>query len=127
MTTGGEKTILIIDDDPLFTRMYERIFTRSGWGVVVARDGKVGLTLMKSKNPDVVVLDLLMPETNGFEVLRVAKGDAAIASIPIIVLTSLSDGKNREACLAAGAAGYFVKGSGANGELLERLKTILGS
>ena len=125
MIEDTQKIILIVDDDPLFARMYERLLLKEGYVVHVARNGNEGLESMRSKRPDLVLLDLLMPQLNGLEMLKAAKRDPELAALPIIIFTSLSAEKDRKESLAAGAADYFIKESSATKPLLKRIKELL--
>jgi DNA-binding response OmpR family regulator len=81
---------------------------RAGYEVITAVDGEEGLRLAVESNPDLVLLDMMLPKLSGQEVLRKLRLNAASASTPVIVLTSLS-GSNREKLLSEGASLYFEK------------------
>lgn len=103
--------ILIIEDDPLISRMYQKIFTFEKYEVETASDGEEGLTKIKTLKPTVVLLDVMMPKMNGLQVLEQVKGDIdpTIKNIPIIMLTNLAGEQDAEAALSKGAVKYIVK------------------
>jgi CheY-like chemotaxis protein len=101
--------VLIAEDDPFIRRIAEMTLERQGFAVVTAEDGEEALRQARTAHPDVVLLDLIMPKMQGFEVLRRLKQDPATASVPVIVLSSLGQEADVTRALAAGAAGYLVK------------------
>ena len=84
------RSVLVIDDDPLILELMEAVLRPEGFEVLKARDGRHGLQIARERNPDLVVLDLLMPEMNGFEVVDEMHGCPETAAIPIVVLTNKS-------------------------------------
>lgn len=100
--------ILLIEDSRLLRITTERTLMRAGYEVITAVDGEEGLRLAVESNPDLVLLDMMLPKLSGQEVLRKLRLNAASASTPVIVLTSLS-GSNREKLLSEGASLYFEK------------------
>ena len=109
-----EKTktkILIIEDDNFIADMYETKFKMSGFKVARAENGAKGIKAAKENNPDVIVLDIVMPQMDGFEVLKAIKEDSKTKDIPIILLTNLGQRENIEEGLKLGAEEnklYFV-------------------
>jgi two-component system alkaline phosphatase synthesis response regulator PhoP/two-component system response regulator VicR len=82
------KTILACDDEKHIVRLIQVNLERAGYTVLTAHDGKEGLEKVRSEKPDLVVLDVMMPMMDGFEVLRNLKGDPATRDIPVIMLTA---------------------------------------
>ena len=90
------RVILLIDDEQDFAFFVKRnIELQKGMRVVVAHNGSQGIRLARSVNPDVILLDILMPGMNGFEVLRQLKEDDKTISIPVIMLTALGDDESK--------------------------------
>lgn len=119
-----EKTILIVDDDPLIARMYERKLIQEGFHVVLARDGEEGLKAAEDAAPDLILLDVLMPKLNGWEVLKALKKNEKTEKIPVIVLTSLGDRLGDiEKFKEAGAKEYLVKSDVDLREFVETVRT----
>jgi PAS domain S-box-containing protein len=84
------RSVLVIDDDPVILELMEAVLRPEGFEVLKAKDGRHGLQIVRERNPDLVVLDLLMPDMNGFEVVDEMHGCPETASIPIVVLTNKS-------------------------------------
>jgi len=103
------KKILIVEDDPLMSRVYCTTFKIKGYEVEAAMDGEEGITKTSSFRPDLVLLDVMMPKKNGFEVLNTLKSDPSTRSIPVVMLTNLAGEKDMETALACGALKYIVK------------------
>lgn len=106
------KKILVIEDDTNLIELYETRFKMEGYEVVTVADGQKGVEKAVSEKPDVILLDILMPKVNGFEVLKGLKEHKQTADIPVLVYTNLgtsdSDEK-RELAYSMGAADYLVK------------------
>jgi len=102
-------TILLAEDDQFLQRMYATKLEQSGLEVVVAGDGAKALELLKKKRPDVLVLDILMPKKDGFEVLKEVRADASLKNLPIIVLTNLGEADDVRQARKLGANDYLIK------------------
>ena len=100
------KTILIIDDDPTVSELMKRQLLKEGYKVVIAPNGKEGISLARDLKPDVITLDILMPEMDGWSVLRTLKADPQVSYIPVI-MASILDEKNKGFSL--GAADFLSK------------------
>jgi CheY-like chemotaxis protein len=107
MNTCSSK-ILLVEDSTFMRIATERVLTKAGYEVSTAADGEEGLHLAQKKMPDIILLDMMLPKLSGLDVLRKLKGCPATSSIPVIVLTSLSQ-KNEEKLYQEGAAAYFEK------------------
>ena len=101
--------ILVADDTPAAIRMLETRLRHEGYEVVVARDGEEALTMAHSTQPDLILLDVMMPRLDGIEVCRRLKGDRAFPFTPIVMVTAMSDTKDVVAGLEAGGDDYLVK------------------
>ncbi len=117
--------ILITEDDPLMSRMYQKIFTFEGFEVVMAEDGQDGLDKIRSENPTLVLLDVMMPKLNGFEVLERLKADPATKAIPVIMLTNLSSQQDADNAMLKGAVKYIVKSEHDPKQVADMVKEIL--
>jgi len=128
MTTldqGRRPCVLIAEDDRFIRRTAEIALKRQGFAVLIAEDGEAALHQVRTASPDVVLLDLIMPKIQGFEVLRRLKQDPATASVPVIVLSSLGQETDVQRALAAGAAGYLVKAERYLQQLAHELDKVL--
>ncbi|MEN9934792.1 MAG: hypothetical protein RLZZ387_1371 [Chloroflexota bacterium] len=101
--------VVVVDDDEMALELYSDVLTREGCVVLTARTGLEGLARVREARPDVVVLDIQLPELDGLGVLRQLRGEAATAVLPVIALTALAMPGDRERCLAAGATHYLTK------------------
>jgi signal transduction histidine kinase/DNA-binding response OmpR family regulator len=99
-------TILIIDDDPAMRELLERYLSRSGFRVVSAADGKSGLNMAKVLKPSVIVLDIMMPRIDGWEVLNMIKRDPELSCIPVVMVSMADD---RKKGYALGASSFLTK------------------
>lgn len=102
----GASTILVIDDDPAARDIMQRFLSREGFGVIVAASGEEGLRLAEERSPDAILLDVRMPNLNGWEVLSRLKSDPALADIPVIMATIEDD---QSLGCALGAVDYLIK------------------
>ena len=94
------KTILIIDDDPTVSELIKRQLTKDAYNVVIANNGKEGIELARKIKPNLITLDILMPEMDGWSVLRTLKADPEVSKIPV-VMASILDEKNKGFSLGA--------------------------
>ena len=81
------KTIILVEDDPEMVKVYGAMLEGEGFDVVVAKDGLIALRMLAAVKPDVVVLDLMMPKSNGADVLKYIRSTPALQAIPVIILT----------------------------------------
>lgn len=101
--------ILIAEDEPNIVTSLEFLLQKQGYEVRVARDGEQALQLAGSFRPDVVLLDVMMPVRNGFEVCRMIRENAALAGVKIVMLTARGRDAERDKGLALGADAYMTK------------------
>ena len=103
------KRILIVEDNEMNRDVLSRRLTRRGYQVLLARDGPQGLAMASAHDPDLILMDLGLPEIDGWECARRLKADAATRHIPIIALTAHAMKGDREICVAAGMDEYLSK------------------
>lgn len=119
--------ILIVEDDGFLASIYAQKLELAGYEVAFATNGEDGLKLVSKDRPDLVLLDLLMPQMDGFEVLEKLKGDPATKDIKVLVLTNLGQKEDVDRCLKLGAVGYIIKAHSLPEETVRRIQEILGS
>jgi DNA-binding response OmpR family regulator len=119
------KRILLAEDDRFLRRAAEARLKQRNFTVITAADGEEALNLARTEPVDLIFLDLIMPKVQGFEVLRGLKEDPATSSIPVIVLSNLSQESDVRQALEAGAAGYLVKADLSLQELAGKAEEIL--
>ena len=117
--------ILIVEDDPLMSRMYQKIFKFEGFDVDFALNGEEGLTKIKENKPTLVLLDVMMPIMNGLEVLDELKENKETKSIPVIMLTNLAGAQDAETALMKGAVKYIIKSETEPKQVVNMVKEIL--
>src|SRR4051794_1928718 len=118
------ESVLIVDDDPVIRRMLQLSFESEGFDVSTANDGVEGLEAMRKNNPDVIVLDIMMPRLDGMKVLREVVTDDELRDTPVILLSAKATSLDIELGLKAGAADYVTKPVDPI-ELVERIRSIL--
>jgi len=119
------KKILIIEDDPFLSEMYMAKFSQSDFQVEVATDGKKGLEKIKTSKPDLILLDIVLPKMDGFEILKKVKEDSQLKKIPVILLTNLGQKNEVEKGLALGADEYIIKAHFTPTAVVTKVKEIL--
>jgi DNA-binding response OmpR family regulator len=101
--------VLIADDDPMILRLMDVALGAAGHEVTTAVDGRDALDQMQQANPDIIVLDGMMPELGGLEVLQTLKSDAATSTIPVVLMTARAEEDDIARGLDLGASEYLVK------------------
>ncbi len=119
--------ILLVEDDPFLLNMYATKFELENFKVIVAEDGEKGVKLAMKESPDIILLDIILPKMNGFEVLKKLKDDKELSKIPVILLTNLSQKNEIEQGLAMGAKDYLIKAHFMPSEVVDKIKEVLKS
>lgn len=121
--------LFIAEDDPLMSRMYERAFRLGGHELTLAHDGEEALALLQKmeEKPTLILLDIMMPKMNGFDVLRKIKEDEKLKSIPVIMLTNLAGESDAEKALGLGAVLYLVKSQYSPKEVVGKVQEIIAA
>ncbi len=119
------KKILIVEDDPFLSEMYVAKLTEAGFETEVAGDGKKGFSIIEKEKPDLVLLDIVLPKMDGFEVLRKVKENEKLKNIPIVLLTNLGQKNEVEKGLSLGANEYIIKAHFTPTAVVAKVKEIL--
>jgi CheY-like chemotaxis protein len=120
-----KKKILLVDDSSTVILMEKMILAKGPYDIVTARDGVEGVAKAKSEKPDVILLDVMMPNLDGLSACAAIRNDEATANIPIIMVTTRGEEHNMETAFRNGCTDYVTKPI--NGlELLTKLNNILG-
>ncbi|RLC39804.1 MAG: response regulator [Candidatus Nealsonbacteria bacterium] len=117
--------ILIVEDDKFLRELIARKLTAENYQISEAIDGEEGLKKIKEEKPDLVLLDLILPGIDGFEVLSRIKEDPSLASIPVIILSNLGQREDVERGMKLGAVDYLVKAHFTPNEIIEKVKAAL--
>jgi two-component system, OmpR family, alkaline phosphatase synthesis response regulator PhoP len=118
------RTIAVIDDEPGIVQIARDYLERSGFRVVAAADGSAALRVVRAEQPSLVVLDLMMPEIDGLDVLRALRADPATRALPVILLTARVEETDRLIGLELGADDYITKPFSPR-ELVARVRAVL--
>lgn len=117
--------ILIVEDEDILLKVLEEKFKRAGFDVASATNGADVFPLAKKFYPDIVLLDLILPKKNGFQVLKELKSDADLSAVPVIVLSNLGQDEEIKKALEIGATDYMVKTQHPINEVIEKVKNLL--
>lgn len=117
--------VLIVDDDPFILDMYSLKFRENGFEVATETSGKKIISEIQRARPDIILLDIVMPSIDGFEILKQIKTDPAVKHIPIIMLTNLGQKEDIERGMKLGAADYIIKAHFTPSEIVEKIKDFL--
>jgi len=118
------KRILVVDDEIYIVHILEFSLTMEGYSILTASDGEEALRVIDSERPDLVVLDIMMPKLDGYEVCRRLRQDEQFCDLPVILLSAKGRPIDREAGLQAGADDYITKPFSPR-KLLEKIRELL--
>ena len=121
------KTVLIVEDDEILLRALYLQFEGAGYTISSATDGEIAVKIAQRIIPDIVLLDLIMPKMDGFEVLHILKSDPKTKEIPVIVLSNLGESTDIQKAKSLGAVEYFVKADIRLDELQKKVAEIINS
>ncbi|MDX9892808.1 MAG: response regulator [Patescibacteria group bacterium] len=119
------KLILLVEDDEFLSELYATKLGLEGYEVILASDGEKGLKLIKEKQPDLILLDIILPKLDGFEILSKIKADKILKKIPVILLTNLSQKDEVKRGLDLGADDYLIKAHFMPSEVVKKIKQVL--
>lgn len=124
-TNPGKAKIVLAEDDQFISRAYTDGLRRAGYEVVTAMDGNAAIAIIKAEKPDIILLDIIMPEKNGFEVIEEIKKDPELSAIPIIVLSNLGQDTDIQKGRDLGANDYFIKSNLSMAEVVAKVEQHL--
>ena len=119
------KTILLIEDDPFLIDIYSTKLKEAGFTIEVAIDGEEALRKVKEKNPDLVVLDIVLPQIDGWEILKKIKSEDKFRNLKIIILSNLGQKEEVEKGISLGATKYLIKAHYTPSQIVEEIKKVL--
>jgi len=122
---SNEKKVLIIEDDPFIADVYVLKLESEGYDVETAEDGIIGLEKLKKNKYDIILLDILMPNLDGFKVLERIKMNPEVSKIPVVILTNLSQKKDIQKGLDLGATDYIIKTKFTPTEVVKTINKVL--
>jgi DNA-binding response OmpR family regulator len=116
--------ILVVDDDIHATTLFDTLLTAKGYDAVIVNDSATAFDIAKSTNPDLIILDLMMPEPNGYEVCKTLRADPRFSKIPIVIFTAMGDNESKESALNAGADEFLTKPFRVE-DLMNRIRSLM--
>jgi DNA-binding response OmpR family regulator len=119
------KKILVVEDESVLQNAMREFLLAEKFAVVVAGDGEMALKLTKSEKPDLILLDIILPKKNGFDVLSELKADDIMKKIPVILLTNLESADDVDRAFSLGVSTYLVKANYKLEEIVEKIKEML--
>lgn len=117
--------VAIVEDDTFLAGMYEQKFRMEQMNPLMAYDGEAGLELVKKEKPDIVLLDIMMPKMDGWEVLQALRAEPSTKAIPVIMLTNLGQKEDVDLALKYGANDYLIKAHFNPQEVIDRVREIV--
>ncbi|MFN8433706.1 MAG: response regulator [Anaerolineales bacterium] len=100
---------MMVDDDKLVTELLQKLLRADGFNTVATNDSSKAIELAKTEMPDLILLDLMMPQPDGFRLCRMLREEPLFINTPIIIVTALDDGDSRAVAFGAGATDYLTK------------------
>mgnify|MGYP001558658592 CR=1 FL=1 len=125
MSTGKTYKILLIEDDKFLIKLYSEKLVREGFEVSMAISGEEGLKKIEREKPDLILLDIILPQKNGFDILSEVKLNPNTNTIPVIMLTNLGQDADIKTGMDLGAADYLIKTDFSINDLPERIRAVL--
>ena len=124
-TVGMSKVVLLVEDNDFIRNMYQLKLSKADLEVIEAADGKMALDQITQHKPDIVLLDLMMPNIGGIEVLKSLKKKGLVPNLPVIVLTNVMDPQTVAQAKELGAKDYIVKTDLTPSQVLDKLEPFL--
>jgi DNA-binding response OmpR family regulator len=125
MSTTKPIKVILAEDEEIISTVYKLGLTHHGYEVTVAHDGLEAMEYLKKDTPDILLLDIIMPNMNGFEVLEALNKDRKFKGLPIIVLSNLSQSTDEQKALDLGASDYLIKADYSLKELVACIEKVL--
>ncbi len=119
------QNILLVEDDPFLIDIYTTKLEESGFSVEVANDGEVALRKARENKPDLVILDIVLPQIDGWEILRRIKSEPEFKNLKVIILSNLGQKEEVEKGIKLGAAKYLIKAHYTPSQVIKEIKKII--
>lgn len=118
------KKILVVDDDIHATTLFKTILTAKGFDALIVNDSSIAVQTATSTNPDLIILDLMMPEPNGFELCKMLRADPKFSRTPIVIFTAMGDSESKAIALEVGADEFLTKPFRVE-DLMQRIQSLI--
>jgi len=123
--TNAKKKVCIVDDEMNILEIYSKAFSQSGYDVVTAADREDGLKVIREQNPDIALIDVLMPKMDGLELLAELKKDPELQKIPVIIMSNVNDSETMTKAGELGISFYLVKSLFEPMKVVDHVKEVL--
>jgi two-component system alkaline phosphatase synthesis response regulator PhoP len=120
------KKVLLVEDEEIMINLLEKKLKREGYEVSIAKDGERGFEKIKEEKPDLVLLDIILPKMNGFEVMERMKADEELSKIPVIVISNSGQPVELDRAKKLGAKDWLIKTEFDPGEVIQKVKKQIG-
>ncbi len=117
--------VLLVEDDQMIIDMYKMRLEEEGFLVFTTDKGSEAVKIARKEMPDIVLLDIILPEMDGFSVLRELKQEPETSLIPVVMLTNLGQEEDKEKGMALGAAEYFIKAWSTPADIIDKVRSVL--
>ncbi len=122
-----KQKVLLIEDDADLVEMYKLKFIGSGYEIITSFKGAEGLELAKKEKPDIILLDIILPEVDGFAILTELKKDPKTRNIPVLMLTNLGQESDIKKGKELGVTDYLIKANFTPSEVVEKVKKLINN
>ncbi|OGY44371.1 MAG: hypothetical protein A3B89_02010 [Candidatus Buchananbacteria bacterium RIFCSPHIGHO2_02_FULL_40_13] len=116
---------LLVEDDPMILEMYKARMQDEGWEVFSTDRGSEAVELAKKEKPHIVLLDIILPETDGFSVLQKLRAETATKNIPVLMLTNLGQESDQNRGQELGIEGYFIKSQHTPADVIAKIRGLV--
>jgi DNA-binding response OmpR family regulator len=117
--------VLLVEDEPMIVDMYKLRLEEEGYEIINTDRGSEALEIAKKEKPDIILLDIILPEADGFFILQSLKAQAGTKKIPVLLLTNLGQESDQKKGSELGAAGYFIKAQHTPADIAKEIEKIL--
>lgn len=125
--SADTRNILVVEDDKFLRELLIEKLVSSGLRVVGAVDGKEAFKILETLEPSIIVLDIILPDINGFEILAKIRGDKKTQKIPVLILSNLDQKEDLDRANALGVSGFMIKANFSLGEIVAKINSIIGN
>ena len=122
---NGKKLVLAVEDDAFLASIHKNKMAKEGFEIFVAGNGREALEFLKTRKPDIILLDLIMPVMDGFETLKEIKANPETKDLKVVVLSNLSQEEDKQRVMDMGALDYVVKANVSFREIVEKVKAYI--
>jgi len=117
--------VLLVEDDPMIIDMYKMRLEEEGYDVLLTDKGSEAIELAEKEKPSIILLDIILPEIDGFSILQTLKSKIKTKNLPVLLLTNLGQETDQEKGTQMGAAGYFIKSQHTPSDVIVAVKKIV--